>query len=151
LAERERFLAVEAGPFRVALALRAVRQILDVGNGDAILDPRALGVTPFSMARLLGADDASARPAVLLLESTSALRAGPAEPVVLTCCRLHGVVDAAMPTPLPRTVACRWPGLLRGTIDARGNAGGDASGDLLLVLDDVVLMGLIESQPGDAP
>ena len=126
---RERYLGVDAGPFRLALPLSSVRQILDVGAGEASLDPRALGVEPVSLAVLLGASPTSERPAVLLFDGT-------AEPVVLTCCGLRGVVDADTPHPLPSTVACRWPGLLKGTID-------DAN-RLALVLDPHVLMGLLE-------
>lgn len=126
---RERYLSTDAGPFRLALPLSSVRQILDVGGGDTSLDPRALGVEPISLAELLGASPTSTRPAVLLFDGT-------ADPVVLTCCGLRGVVDADAPRPLPRTVACRWPGLLRGTIDD--------GGILALALDARVLMGLVE-------
>ncbi|MDP2339670.1 MAG: hypothetical protein Q8O67_01825 [Deltaproteobacteria bacterium] len=127
----ERYLGVDAGPFRLALPLGSVRQILDVGQGDATLDPRALGVMPHSLAELLGEAPTSTRPAVLLFDGTD-------DPVVLTCCRLRGVVDAPRPRPLPQTVACRWPGLLQGTVD--GDDG------LILVLDSRVLMGLVEAQ-----
>lgn len=127
---KERYLGADAGPFRLALPLSSVRQILDVGGGDAPLDPRSLGVTPISLAELLGAKPTSTKPAVLLFDGT-------ADPVVLTCCGLRGVIDAAAPQPLPQTVACRWPGLLRGTVDDGGG--------LCLALDARVLMGLVES------
>jgi len=133
--ERERYLGADAGPYRLALPLSSVRQILDVGAGDASLDPRALGVEPISLATLLGAEPTSSRPAILLFDGT-------AEPVVLTCCRLRGVIDAPSPRPLPRTVACRWPGLLRGTLD--GVDGVDGIDGLILAIDARVLMGLVE-------
>jgi hypothetical protein len=125
----ERYLQAIAGPFRLALPLSSVRQILDVGGGNTSLDPRALGVEPISLAVLLGAEPTSTQPAVLLFDGT-------ADPVVLTCCALHGVVDADAPRPLPRTVACRWPGLLRGTIAADDG--------VMLAIDARVLMGLVE-------
>jgi hypothetical protein len=131
----ERFLGVDAGPFKLALPLAAVRQILDVGAGEAALDPRALGVTPYSLAELLGEQRKSSRPALLLFDSIL----GTSDPVVLTCCLLRGVIDSPTPKPLPLTVACRWPGLLRGTID-------DGGSGLILVLDASVLMGLLEAR-----
>jgi hypothetical protein len=127
----ERSLGVDAGPYRLALPLSSVRQILDVGAGDAPLDPRSLGVEPIALATLLGATPTSTRPAVLLFDGT-------ADPVVLTCCGLRGVIDAPPPRPLPRTVACRWPGLLRGTIVHQG--------ELTLAVDARVLMGLVEGE-----
>ena len=126
----ERYLGVQAGPFRLALPLPAVRQILDVG-GDAAQapsDPRALGVEPLSLAKLLEMEPRPGRPALLLFD-------GHTGPVLLSTCLLGAVLDAAPPRPLPRTVACRWPGLIRGTIDDDG---------LRLVLDPRVLMGLVE-------
>ena len=132
----ERFLGVVAGPFQLALPLSSVRQILDVGAGEVVLDPRALGVMPHSLAELLGETPTSTRPAVLLFDS---ILGGMNDPLVLTCCALRGVIDAAAPKPLPQTVACQWPGLLRGTLD-------DGSGGLILVLDARVLMGLVEAQ-----
>lgn len=126
-----RYLGIDAGPFRLALPLGSVRQVLDVGAGPAVVDPRVSGVTPHSLAELLGAVPTSTRPAVLLFD-------GPADPVVLTCCKLRGVIDATAPLPLPKTVACKWPGLLQGSID-------DAGG-LMLVLDARVLLGLVEAQ-----
>ncbi len=138
-----RYLGVDAGPFRLALPLSSVRQILDVGDGDAPLDPRALGVTPHSLAELLGELPVSTRPAVLLFDGTD-------DAVVLTCCALRGVIDAVAAKPLPQTVACRWPGLLGGTLDgppdADGNGGEGGEGGLILVLDARVLMGLVEAR-----
>ena len=37
--ERERYLGADAGPYRLALPLSSVRQILDVGAGDASSKP----------------------------------------------------------------------------------------------------------------
>ena len=132
----ERFLGVLAGPFRLALPLETVRQILDVGGATAEAseraptDPRALGVQPLSLAELLGAAPADRRPALLLFD-------GHTGPVLLSTCVLGAVIDAPTPTPLPRTVACRWPGLIQGVIDD--------GGQLRLVLDPRVLMGLVEA------
>jgi hypothetical protein len=126
-----RYLAVDAGPFRLALPLEAVRQILDVGGeqAQAPSDPRALGVTPCSLAHLLGAQPSSQKPALLLFD-------GHTGPVLLSTCELGGVFEAANAAPLPKTVACRWPGLIKGAIDDNG---------LRLVLDERVLMGLVEA------
>ncbi len=130
-----RYLGANAGPFRLALPLSSVRQILDIGAGETPLDPRALGVRPISLAKLLGAAPTSSRPAVLLFDGTS-------DPVVLTCCSLAGVIDAQAPTPLPRTVAVRWPGLLQGTLMLDDG--------VRLAIDARVLMGLVEQADADA-
>lgn len=134
----ERLLAITAGPFRVALPLPSLRQILDLGGAhrDAPTDPRALGVTPLSLARILGAEPVSDAPALLLFD-------GHPGPVLLTACRLEGVFEAEKVRPLPRTVAVRWPDLIRGTCRYRGN--------LVLVLDPRVLMGVVEVRLGEAP
>jgi hypothetical protein len=133
----DRFLAVEAGPFRLALPLEAVRQILDVGGelAQAPTDPRALGVEPHSLARLLGDAPSKQRPALLLFD-------GPIGPVLLSTCVLGRVFDAPAPKSLPRTVACRWPGLIRGALH---DSTLDDVGGLRLVLDPRVLMGLVEA------
>jgi hypothetical protein len=125
-----RFLAVEAGPFALALPLGAVRQILDVGGDHATApsDPRALGVLPISLAELLGAEARRTRPALLLFD-------GLAGPVLLSTCVLGGVFDADAPRPLPPTVACRWPGLVAGVVVHDG---------MRLAVDAVFLMGLVE-------
>lgn len=133
----QRFLGVRAGPFRLALPLEAVRQILDVGGdqGSAPSDPRALGVRPLSLARLLGSEPVARRPALLLFDGLSG-------PALLSTCVLGSVIDAAPPRPLPRTVACKWPGLIRGVL---------ADDGLRLVLDTRVLMGLVEAAQLEAP
>ena len=131
----QRYLGANAGPFRLALTLSSVRQILDIGAGEASLDPRALGVRPISLAKLLGAMPTSSRPAVLLFDGTS-------DPVVLTCCGLAGVIDAPSPEPLPQTVAVRWPGLLQGTLSVEDG--------LRLAIDARVLMGLVEQADAEA-
>jgi hypothetical protein len=136
MGERERYLGVGAGPFRLALPLETVRQILDVGGAQAVApaDPRALGVEPISLARLLGAAPSALRPALLLFD-------GHTGPALLSTCLLGGVIDAdEPPRPLPRTVACRWPGLIRGVIEDDVDHLG-----LRLVLDPRVLMGLVEA------
>jgi hypothetical protein len=129
----ERYLALTAGPFPIALPLSAVRQILDVGGdqAEAPLDPRALGVQPISLARLLGAEPLPKRPALLLFD-------GHIGPVLLSACTMSGVLDGTPPRPLPRTVACRWPGLVRGLVDDGARP--------RLALDTRVLMGLVEAQ-----
>ena len=128
----QRYLGVRAGPFRLALPLEAVRQILDIGGEQASApsDPRALGVLPLSLARLLGSEPVARRPALLLFDGLSG-------PVLLSTCVLGGVVDADAPRALPRTVACRWPGLIRGVLEDDG---------LRLVIDPRVLMGLVEAE-----
>jgi hypothetical protein len=130
-----RYLRVDAGPYRLALPLPSVRQILDTGGGDAPLDPRAIGVMPHSLAVLLGSRPSSSRPAVLLFD-------GAKDPVVLLCCALLGVVDGLAPRPLPASVACRYPGLVAGTLD-------DGNGGLLLVLDAGVLTDLVDQHQSD--
>ncbi len=123
-----RFLGIDAGPFRLALPLSSVRQILDVGGPQGELEATAREGAVVSLASLLKTTPSSPRPAALLIDGAE---------VVVTCCGLRGVLDAAEPRPLPRTVACRFPGLWRGTILER-----DA---LTLVVDPAVLSGLIEA------
>ena len=110
---------------------------LDVGGdqGSAPSDPRALGVRPLSLARLLGSEPVARRPALLLFDGLSG-------PALLSTCVLGSVIDAAPPRPLPRTVACKWPGLIRGVL---------ADDGLRLVLDTRVLMGLVEAASLEAP
>jgi hypothetical protein len=129
----ERYLGVSAGPYTLALPLLTVRQILDVGGSSASApsDPRALGVEPISLARLLDKPAQGVRPGLLLFD-------GHTGPVLLTVCQVAGVLDAPPPRPLPKTVACRWPGLVRGVIETK-------EGALRLVLDPRVLMGLLEA------
>ncbi len=110
-----RYLAVDAGPFALALPLSAVRQILDMGGSQqgAALDPKVLGVVPVSLAALLHATPSSSRPALLLLDNESGA-------TLLSVCALHGVFDGDTPVALPSTVACRWPALLSGVVHAGG-------------------------------
>lgn len=134
----ERYLALLAGPFAVALPLTSVRQILDMGGERSFApqDPRALGVEPVSLARLLGAEPTSTRPALLLFD-------GHTGPVLVTACALQGVFEPPHITPLPPTVATRWPDLIRGTTK---------HGGLRLVLAAQVLMGVAEVGAGaEAP
>jgi hypothetical protein len=56
-------------------------------------------------------------------------------PVLLAACALTGVFDAPPPTPLPETVACRWPGLIAGIVRHEGPR---------LAIDPRMLMGLLE-------
>lgn len=133
MSDTERYLGVSAGPFSLALPLLTVRQILDVGGASSMApsDPRALGVEPISLARLLDKPAQAGRPGLLLFD-------GHIGPVLLSVCGLSGVFDAPAPQPLPRTVACRWPGLVRGVLS-------HPEGKLRLVLDPRVLMGLVEA------
>jgi hypothetical protein len=128
-----RFLAADAGPFRLALPLNAVRQILDLGGAQATAptDPRALGVEPVSLARLLGAAPNDTRQGLLLLDGLSG-------PVLMSACSLFGVFDTNVPVALPETVVCRWPGLVAGIVR-------EPDGGVRLALDAGFLMGLIES------
>ncbi len=130
-----RFLGIDAGPFRLAVPLSSVRQIVDMGG--ALSAPAAANEAaheaPFiSLATLLGvapsSTSSSSRPAAFRIDGVDG---------VITCCGLRGVIDASEPRPLPQTVACRFPGLLRGTI-----IDDDA---LALVVDAAVLAGLIEA------
>lgn len=129
----ERYLGVAAGPYALALPLLTVRQILDVGGASstAPTDPRALGVAPISLAALLDKPAQPGRPGLLLFD-------GHTGPVLLSVCELSGVFDAPPPLPLPGTVSCRWPGLIRGVLANEANR-------LRLVLDPRVLMGLVEA------
>lgn len=128
-----RFIALTAGPFKVALPLVSVRQLLDTGGERSLapLDPRALGVAPISLARLLGASPCTERPALLLFD-------GHTGPVLLTACVLGGIFEPKEGEirPLPPSVAVRWPDLIRGTLRHEGA--------LWLVLDPHVLMGVVE-------
>lgn len=124
----ERHLGLRAGPFRLALPIVAVRQILDTGGGGSPTDPRALGVMPVPLATVLGVEPSAKRPALLLFD-------GDPGPVLLSACSLDGVLEGREVAPLPRTVATRWPGLVLGTLKHKG---------LVLVLDPQVLVGLVE-------
>jgi hypothetical protein len=121
----QRFIGFRAGPFRLAAPITAVLQIVD-GGGDGV----GGGPEVRSLAALLGAAPLGPPTALLAF-------AGAAGPVLLGCCALHGELDAAPPAPLPRTVACRWPGLLAGTLD--GDEG------ITLVINPSVLVGLLEA------
>jgi hypothetical protein len=131
-----RFLGIDAGPFRLAVPLSSVRQIVDMGgalSAPAAANEAAANEAPFiSLATLLGVapslTSSSSRPAAFRIDGVDG---------VVTCCGLRGVIDASEPRPLPQTVACRFPGLLRGTI-----IDDDA---LALVVDAAVLAGLIEA------
>lgn len=129
----ERYLGVAAGPYSLALPLLTVRQILDVGGAASTVptDPRALGVAPISLAALLDKPPQPGRPGLLLFDGHSG-------PVLLSVCGVTGVFDAPAPSPLPKTVACRWPGLIRGVLASE-------AGRQRLVLDPRVLMGLVEA------
>lgn len=129
-----RYIALTAGPFKVALPLVSVRQLLDTGGERSLapLDPRALGVAPISLARLLGAAPSTDRPALLLFD-------GHEGPVLLTACVLGGIFEPKEEDelrPLPPSVAVRWPDLIRGTLRHEGA--------MRLVLDPHVLMGVVE-------
>jgi hypothetical protein len=140
-----RYIGIEAGVFRVALPVTEVRQILDVGGAQrsSPFDPRALGVTPISLAALLGHAESSESPALLLFDGTDG-------PLVLSACRLFGVFSGPEPNPLPSSVPTRWPGLVRGSV--RGEAEGYAPGveslgeAWYLVLDLNVLFGMLEGR-----
>jgi hypothetical protein len=123
----QRFLGFSAGPFRLATPIAAVRQIVEHTD---VAGPPAIAI-----AALLGAEPRGPPAALLEFDALGAMRWG--------CCALRGVIDAPPPLPLPATVACRWPGLLAGTIDD-----GD---DLTLVIDPRVLVGLWESTTATTP
>ncbi len=128
-----RHIALSAGPFKVALPLISIRQLLDMGGEKSFapMDPRALGVAPISLARLLGEEPSTSRPALLLFD-------GHTGPVLLTACTLDGIFEPkpADIAPLPKAVAVRWPDLIKGTV--RHEAA------VRLVLDPHVLMGVVE-------
>ena len=131
----ERYLGMVAGPFRLALPIVAVRQILDAGDGSAPTDPRALGVEPVPLANVLGAKPQGSRSALLLFD-------GHPGPVLLTVDRLLGVLEPHQVMPLPKTVATRWPGLVQGTLRHDG---------LVLILHPQVLIGLVEVWRAESP
>lgn len=133
--DRARFLALVAGPFRVALPLRAVKQIVDVGGAEGAPPDEAQGAV--SLAAVFGEAPMPWRPAVVLLD------VGGAE-LLLSCCRLEGVFEADVPLPLPKTVAMRWPGLLQGALLRAADVEG-APPLLYLQLDARVLQGVVEA------
>lgn len=135
MSERARYLTLSAGPFRLALPLHAIKQILDVGGFDQLVpyNPADHGVVPVSLARALGRTPLGGRPAYVLCHRGDT-------DVVLAACALGDVLDVAdKPRPLPATVVCRWPGLMHGIIRDPKDGG------LRLVLDSVVLGGLLEA------
>jgi hypothetical protein len=132
----ERYLGFDAGPFRLAAPLSAVRQILDdttpaTRHARDMATVLGAGAAPASTASM-SAPTAPTAGAVLVFDADD-------DAVPLRCSTLRGVIDAPKPAPLPQTVACRWPGLLLGTIDD--------DGALILVLDPRVLIGLCEAAP----
>ncbi len=130
----ERTLAIRAGRCRLAIPLTTVRQILDAGGETAMApaDPRALGVSPVSLAKVLGVDPLQSRPALLLFDSHLG-------PVLLSVCQLDGILDAKSQHSVPQTAPIRWPGLVSHAI------GGESGEDVVFVLDPVLLMGVIEA------
>lgn len=136
----ERTLAVHAGTCRLAIPLTSVRQILDAGGETASApeDPRALGVAPTSLARVLDLEPAPGRPALLLFDSHLG-------PVLISVCRLDGIVDTDERLELPATAPIRWPGLLSHGILAPDAPGDEAERSVVFVLDPVVLIGVIEA------
>lgn len=132
--ELERTLAFVAGRCRLAIPLTSVRQILDAGGATAMApaDPRALGVSPVSLARVLGETPQDSRPALLLFDSHLG-------PVLLSVCQLNGIVDATERFDVPQTAPLRWPGLVSHAIFDPAAKG------LVFVLDTVLLMGVIEA------
>lgn len=95
-------------------------------------DPRALGVSPVSLAKVLGEAPKQTRPALLLFDSHLG-------PVLLSVCELSGIVDATARLNVPQTAPLRWPGLVSHAIlDPATDA-------LVFVLDTVLLMGVIEA------
>ena len=133
-----RLLKLTAGPFRVALPITSIRQILELGgkNTSATTDPRALGVVAVPLAEVLGATKNPGHPALLLVDAHGG-------PNVIEACSLDGFLETPEVKALPGTVVTRWPGLVRGTV--RTQAG------LWLVLEPSVLVGLIEAWQSDAP
>jgi hypothetical protein len=130
----DRYLGFDAGPFRLAAPLSAVRQILDdttAATRHARDLAEVLGAgAPSSPSSASGTPTAATAGAVLVFDADD-------DAVPLRCSTLRGVIDAPAPAPLPQTVACRWPGLLLGTIED--------DGALTLVLDPRVLIGLCEA------
>jgi hypothetical protein len=122
------YLALVAGPLRVALRLAAIRQILDAGSPAPGAEPE----NALSLARLLGEEPLPRRPAILAFEASGGglLR--------LSVCQFHGVFRAGDPQPLPPAVLVRWPGLVRGTLRHEG---------LIPVLDELTLRALIDDDP----
>ena len=134
----ERILGVRAGACRLAIPLTSVRQILDAGGVTAMApaDPRALGVSPVSLAKVLGQTPLPHRPALLLFDSHLG-------PVLLSVCLLEGILDADRRYSIPHTAPMRWPGLISHAITRPDDD------TLAFVLDPVVLMGVIEAAQVD--
>lgn len=137
--DRERHLALVAGPFRIALPLVDVRQIVDVGGGDAEPPPAVAEEVKgaVSLAVLFGEAPMPWRPAVVRLDAAGS-------DLLVSCCRLEGFFDAGPPIPLPKTVAMRWPGLLAGAL-VRAPEEEGAPARLYLKVDARVLVGVVEA------
>ena len=126
------YLAFAAGPLRVALPLFAVRQILDAGDANIQAQTSEPALPALNLARLLGEDALTSRPAVVIFESGGVA-------VRLACCRLLGVFHAATVTALPPAVLVRWPGLVKGLLRYDG---------LIMLVDPMILRALIDDDPG---
>ncbi|MCP4503768.1 MAG: hypothetical protein GY822_27905 [Deltaproteobacteria bacterium] len=132
----ERYIGMEVGPYRLAFVLTDVRQILEMGGPGAGIDPRALGVTPVSLAAALGQETTTKQPALLLLD-------GEIGPILCSVCRLRGIRRMAQCFPFPTTAALLWPGLIRNAITTLDDD------DLYFVMDKVVLVAIIQQFLGD--
>ena len=129
------FVGLQAGPFRAAIPVRSIKEIVHM---EGPFDEGQLPQVPVSLATLLGQSPLHKSPGYLLFESAHQ------KDHILSTCEIHGVFTPKKEWPLPESLSLKWPGLvtrcLQGTPDRNAKAGSY----LALALD--VLFGIVEAQ-----
>jgi len=99
------YLGLSAGPFRVALPVREVSQILHLGGP---LDHKNFKTVPVSLPILLGHPQRKEHPAYLRFE-------GAGRNYVLSTCAIHGVFIPSQRLAV-KSLPQKWPGLNRSAL-----------------------------------
>ena len=100
LAGEPSYLGLLAGPFRVALPVKEVKQILHM---EGPFDKASLDAVPISLPMLLGHPPKEKDPAYLLFE-------GAQSDYILSTCEVHGVFVPTQKLAV-KAVPQKWPGL----------------------------------------
>jgi chemotaxis signal transduction protein len=111
-----RLVSVDAGHFRLALPVAQVQQI--VGRQPKGMPDLAIGeeapersLPEVNLAEVLRSTPLREKPASLVI-------LGPRGPILAEVCNLHRFLEVREKSirELPKTVATRWPGLVRGVV-----------------------------------